>query len=122
MWGAPQRSPISPLSFSLFIDDKTKVQEFSKYHIYATICKLIIAGRGKCFLNEFVRLTVISRVFEWSLANSLKLNPSKSMVLPIYRNYLLGSLPALFLVDDFIPYVFKAKTLGVTFSYDWFVR
>jgi hypothetical protein len=40
------------------------------------------------------------------------------MVLPIYRNHLLGPLPALFFGDDFIPYVFKAKNLGVTFSYD----
>jgi hypothetical protein len=60
----------------------------------------------------------MSKVFELSLANYLKLNPSKSMVLPIYRNHLLGPLPALFLGDDFIPYVFKAKNLGVTFSYD----
>jgi hypothetical protein len=47
------------------------------------------------------------------MANSLKLNLSKSMVLPIYRNHLLGPLG-----DDFIPYVFKANNLGVTFSYD----
>jgi hypothetical protein len=47
----------------------------------------------------------LSKIFEWSLANSLKLNPSKSMVLPIYRNHLLGPLLALFLGDDFIPYV-----------------
>jgi hypothetical protein len=59
-----------------------------------------------------------SKVFEWSLANSLQLNPSKSMVLPIYRNYLLGPLPALFHGDDIIPYVFKAKNSGVTFNYD----
>jgi hypothetical protein len=52
------------------------------------------------------------------LTNSLKLNPSKSMVLPIYRNHLLDRLAALFLGDDFIPYVFKAKNLGVTFSYN----
>jgi hypothetical protein len=38
------------------------------------------------------------------------------MVLPVYRNHLLGPLPALFLDDDFIPY--QAKNLGVTFSYD----
>jgi hypothetical protein len=48
----------------------------------------------------------------------LKLNPLKSMVLPIYRNYVLGPLPALVFGDDFIPCVFKAKNLGVTFSYD----
>jgi hypothetical protein len=54
----------------------------------------------------------MSKVFEWShLANFFKFNPSKSMVLPIHRNtHLLG--------DDFIPYIFKAKNLGVTFSYD----
>jgi hypothetical protein len=49
---------------------------------------------------------------------SLKLSPAKSMVLPIYRNHLLGPLPALFLDYDFIPYVFKARNLGVTFSYN----
>jgi hypothetical protein len=60
----------------------------------------------------------LSRVFEWFLANSLKLIPLKSMVLPIYRNCLLGPLSALNLGDNFIPCVFKAKNLGVTFSYD----
>jgi hypothetical protein len=61
---------------------------------------------------------ICPKVFEWSLANSLNLNPLKSMVLPVYRNHLLGPLPALFLADDFIPYVFQAKILGVTLSYD----
>jgi hypothetical protein len=71
-------------------------------------------------LFEYIRKvnSDLSRVFEWALANSLKLNPSKSMVLPIYRNYLLGPLPALFHGDYFISYVFKAKNLGVTFVYD----
>jgi hypothetical protein len=31
----------------------------------------------------------LSKVFEKSLANYFNLNPSKSMVLPIYRNHLL---------------------------------
>jgi hypothetical protein len=33
--GVPQGSPISPLCFSLFIDDMTEVLEFTKYHMYA---------------------------------------------------------------------------------------
>jgi hypothetical protein len=33
--GVPQGSSISPLYFSLFIDDMTEVLEFSKYHMYA---------------------------------------------------------------------------------------
>jgi hypothetical protein len=38
--------------------------------------------------------------------------------LPIYRRHLLSPLLALFLDDDFIPYVYKAKNISVTFSYD----
>jgi hypothetical protein len=83
----------------------TEVLEISKYHMYADDLQ-IYHSQPKEML------------FEWSLANCLKLNPSKYMVLPLYRNHLLGPLPALFLDDDFIPYVFKAKSLGVTFSYD----
>jgi hypothetical protein len=60
----------------------------------------------------------LRKIFEWSHANLLKLNPAKSMVLPICRRHLLSPLSALFLDDDFIPYVYKAKNLTVTFSYD----
>jgi hypothetical protein len=110
--GVSQGSPISPLCFSLFIDDMTEVLEFLKYHMYADDLQ-IYHSRPKKMLFECIREdnSDLSRVFN-------PLNPSKSMVLPIYRNYLLGPLPALFLVDEFIPYVVKAKNLGVTFSYD----
>jgi hypothetical protein len=116
--GVHQGSPISPLSFSLFIDDMTEDLEFSKYHMYANDLQ-IYHSRPREMLVECIREVNSdpSKVFEWPLANSLKFNPSKSMVLPIYRNHLLGPLPALFLCNDFIPYVFKAKNLGVTFSY-----
>jgi hypothetical protein len=115
--GVPQESPMSPLCFSPFIDDMTEVLEFSKYHMYADDLQ-VYYSRPRELLFECIREVNnnLSSVFEWSLANYLKLNPSKSMVLPIHRNHLLGPLPALFLDDDFIPYVFKAKNLGVTFS------
>jgi hypothetical protein len=118
--GVAQGSPISPLCFSLFIDDMTEVLEFPKYHMYADDLQ-IYQSRRRDMLFECIREvnSDLSKVFEWSLPNSLKLNPLKSMVLPIYRNHLLGPLPALFLSDDFTPYVFKVKNLGVTFSYDF---
>jgi hypothetical protein len=40
------------------------------------------------------------------------------MVPPIHKNHLLGPLLAVFIGDDFIPYFYKAKNLGVTFSYN----
>jgi hypothetical protein len=114
--GVPQRSPISPLCFSLYIDDMTEVLEFSKYHMHADNLQ-INHSRPREMLFECICEvnSDLSKVFEWSLANYLKLNPAKSI--PIYRNHLLGPFPALFLGEDFIPYVFKAKNLGVTFSY-----
>jgi retron-type reverse transcriptase len=82
--GVPQESPISPLCFSLFIDDMTEVLEFSKYHMYADDLQ-IYHSRPKEMLFECIREvnSDLSKAFEWSFANSLKLNPSKSMVLPI---------------------------------------
>jgi hypothetical protein len=117
--GVPQRSPISPLCFSLFIDDMTEVLEFSIYHMYADDLQ-IYQSRPREMLFECISEVNSdrSKVFECFLANSLKLNPSKSMVLPIYRNHLLGPLSALFLGDDFIPDILKAKNLGVALSYD----
>jgi hypothetical protein len=96
--GVPQGSPISPLCFSLFIDDMTEVLEFSKYHMYADYLQMY-HSRPMEMLFECIRKvnSNLFRVFEWSLANSLKLNSLKSMVLPIYRNYLLSPLPAAFL-------------------------
>jgi hypothetical protein len=82
--------PISPLCFYLFIDDMTVVLEFSKYHMYADDLQ-IYHSRPREMLFECIREvnSDLSRVFEWFLVNSLKLNPAKSMVLPIYRNHLL---------------------------------
>jgi Reverse transcriptase (RNA-dependent DNA polymerase) len=83
----PQGSPIPPLRFSLFIDDMTEVLEFSKYHMFADDLQ-IYHSRPREMLFECICEvnSDLSRVFEWSLVNSLKLNPSKSMVLPIYKN------------------------------------
>jgi hypothetical protein len=78
--------------FVLFIDDMPEVLEFSKYHMYADDLH-IYHSRPREMLFECIREenSYLSRVFEWSLANYLKLNPSKSMVLPLYRNYFSGA-------------------------------
>jgi hypothetical protein len=105
--------------FSLFIDDMIEVLEFSIHHMYGDDL-LIYHSRPKEMVFECIRAvnSDLSKVFEWFLANSLNLKSTKFMVLPIYRNHLLSPHPALFLGDDFIPYVFKVKNLGVTFSYN----
>jgi hypothetical protein len=84
--GVSQGSPIPSLCFSLFIDE---VLDFLKYHMYVDNLQ-IYHTRTREILFEFIRevKSDLSKVFEWSLVNSFKLNPSKSMVLPIYRNHL----------------------------------
>jgi hypothetical protein len=79
--GVPQGFPISPLCFSLFIDDMTEVLELSKYHIYADDLQ-IYQSRPRDMLFECIREvnSNLSKVFEWSLVNSLMLNPSKSTI------------------------------------------
>jgi hypothetical protein len=89
----------------------TEVLKFSKSHMYADDLQ-IYHNRPREMLFEYIREvnSDLCKVFEWSLANSLKLNFAKSMVLLIYRNHLFQ--PVLFLGDDFIPYVFKTKNLS----------
>jgi hypothetical protein len=38
-------------------------------------------------------------------------------VLPIYSGHLIGPLPAFFLGEDFIPYIYETKDLGVIYNY-----
>jgi hypothetical protein len=108
-----------PLCFSLYIDDMTDVLEFPKFHMYANDLQ-IYHSRPKDLLSECIREvnSDLRKIFEWSCANLLRLNSAKSMVLPIYRGHLLDLFPPLFLGDKFIPYVYKAKNLGITISYD----
>jgi hypothetical protein len=58
--GVPQGSLISPLYFSLFIDDMTEVLEFSKCHMYADNLQIL---QNLYCLHVFVRLTVICQRF-----------------------------------------------------------
>jgi hypothetical protein len=96
--GVPQGSPFSPLSFSLFIDDMADVLEFSKLHMYAGDLQ-IYYSRPRDLLSEYIWevKSDLRKIFEWSSANLLSLNPAKSMVLPVYRGHLLGPFPPLFL-------------------------
>jgi hypothetical protein len=61
----------------------------------------------------------LRRIFEWSRSNLLRLNPANPWAAdPIFNGHLLGPLSPLFLGDDFIPYLYKAKNLGVPLIYD----
>jgi hypothetical protein len=87
----------------------TEVLELSKYHMYAEDLQ-IYHSRPRKVLFECIRdvNNDLSKVFEWSLANSLKLNSQNNGAANIQKS-LIGSN----LGDDFISYEFKAKNLGL---------
>jgi hypothetical protein len=68
------------------------------------IRKLPQPTEGIYVLSECIRKVNIDfrKIFERFRANLLTLNPAKSMVLPIYRGYLMGLPLTLFVADDFI--------------------
>jgi hypothetical protein len=89
----PQGFPISPLCFSLFIDDMTDVLELSKFHMYADDLQ-IYYNRPRDLLSECIREvnSDLRRIFEWPRgprANLLRLNLAKSMVLPVENYWVL---------------------------------
>jgi hypothetical protein len=59
----------------------------------------------------------LRKIFEWSCANLLRLNPAKFMVLLIYRRRLLGPLPSLFLGNVFISYVLGCPTKNIKIDF-----
>jgi hypothetical protein len=95
-WCSSEISYINILFF-LFIDFMTEVLKFSKYHLYADDLQ-IYHSRPREMLFECIREvnSDLSKVFEWSLANSLKLNPSKSMVLATIQKSLIRFCSAAF--------------------------
>jgi hypothetical protein len=81
------------------------------------ICMLMIINLSQAAEGYTFRVYSkidLSKIFEWYPANFWKLIPAKSRVLPISTR---ATYPALFLGNDFIPYKYKAKNLGVTFCY-----
>jgi hypothetical protein len=103
------------LSFSSA--SKGRFLEYLKFHKYADDLQ-IYHTRPRDLLSECIQEvnSDLRKIFEWSHANLLRLNPSKSLVLSMYRGHLLGHLPPVFLVDDIIPNVYKANNNGVTFA------
>jgi hypothetical protein len=101
-----------PVSSYFFPYLRLVVLKALQFHMFADDLQ-IYHSRPRNLLSESIREvnSDIRKIFEWSRANHLTLNPTKSMVLPIYCGHLLDPLPPLFLGEDFIPCVYKAKNM-----------
>lgn len=122
--GVPQGSVLGPLLFILFINDIGSVIKHSKHMIFADDTQILLHVHPS-FIKQGLQLvsTDVNAIHKYSEENCLKLNISKTKILLLgSRRFLseidLASLPPISVNDVTIPYVTKARNLGIIFSSD----
>jgi len=112
--GVPQGSILSPLLFSLFINDLSAVLNDAKYHFYADDLQIYLSGmRGNVAgLATKVNLE-LAAILNWSRTNGLLLNPRKSQAMLIIDRNSPQNLPQILLGTDSIEWSSSVKDLGI---------
>jgi hypothetical protein len=111
--GVPQGSVLGPLLYVSFSNDVGCVIKLCSFHMYADDLQVYhssaVEDLQRCYeeINED-----LLRIFEWSVANGLKINPKKSQVIVIHRSKKPIPQPQLFVGQDVIKIVKKVIDLG----------
>jgi Reverse transcriptase (RNA-dependent DNA polymerase) len=113
--GVVQGSVLGPLLFTLFINDIVNQISFCRYHLYADDVQLYISSRPEDFSDCIARLNEdLSNIHQWTVANSLFINSSKSQALVVNPN-ISATLPSpqINLGGNPIACFEKVKSLGL---------
>jgi len=82
--GVPQGSVLGPLLFVMFINDLFSVTENVRMHAFADDVQVYLSRRPGLVEDLSYRVNEdFSKVYMWAENNKLRLNPEKSLVLPI---------------------------------------
>ena len=112
----PQGSVLGPLLFNLYVNDITNIDTAVEFIIYADDTTLLIPGPDSKKLMEQCS-DLLVKLSEWSTANCLKINPTKTKVM-LFRakNKSLTSNQSVMFAGKELQIVVEHKLLGVTFS------
>lgn len=113
----PQGSVLGPMLFNVYVNDIIKIDTTVKFIIYADDTTLLISGPNSQILMERCN-DLLTKLSEWSIANCLKINPTKTKVMVFRaRKKALTSYQTLVCAGKELQIVDEHKILGVTFSW-----
>lgn len=112
--GVPQGSILGPILFSMFINDVFDVCKNVSMHAYADDLQIYMSRPKSQIANLCSRMNSdLQSIYLWATNNKLRLNPLKSVVLPISRFTILHTdIYALCLGTSKLEFVEKVTNLG----------
>lgn len=116
--GVPQGSVLSPLLFSMYVNELPELVKHCSVHMFADDVQLYLNCPLTNISSAIDKVNVdLEIIQQWALKHSLSLNPGKSKTLCIYKQQLdTSNFPPVKLGESVIEYVRTAKNLGLVFN------
>jgi len=117
--GVPQGSVLGPLIFSIYVNNFPEIIDNCQVHMYADDVQVYVDCKKTNMTNCIMYLnSIMDKINLWAKKNSLKLNPSKSKCIVIYKRPIdTSNLPQIKLSDQNIEYVTSVRNLGIVFDH-----
>ena len=112
--GVPQGSILSPLLFSLFINDLSSSLREAKFHFYADDLQIYLSGKRGNLGGLAARVNLeLAAILDWSEKNGLLLNAKKSQAMLIINRNSPQNLPRILLGTNPIEWSNHVRNLGI---------